>query len=187
MTPFDYISVVLAVVVGLGLSHILIGMVQLLQQRGRVTFYWIHTTWIGLTFVGIVFLWWSIWNFRGITSWNFFSFLLLLLQPVMLFLAAAFLVPREGTSDLNMKTFYYGSRRGIFGSFAALLTLIVAENSILNGSAWHIVNLYLLAAFVLIVTAGVTERRNYHAAMTVVFIVWMLAFITRFGLILQFS
>jgi hypothetical protein len=27
----------------------------------------------------------------------------------------------------------------------------------------------------------VTERRNYHAAMTVVFIVWMLAFITRFS------
>jgi hypothetical protein len=33
----------------------------------------------------------------------------------------------------------------------------------------------------------VTERRNYHAAVTAAFIVWMLAFITRFWLILQFS
>jgi hypothetical protein len=187
MNPFDYISVVLAVVVGLALSHILIGMVQLLQRRGRVTFYWIHSTWIALTFVGIVFLWWSIWNFRNITSWNFFSFLLLLLQPVMLFLAAAFLVPREGQSDADMQTFYFSSRRGIFGSFAALLALIIAQNSIRNGSAWVPVNFYLLAAFVLIVAAAMTERRSFHAAVTAVFIIWMLAFITRFGLVLQFS
>jgi hypothetical protein len=187
MSPFDYISVVLAVVVGLGLSHLLLGIVEMLRHRGRMRFYWIHSIWIALTFISIVYLWWTIWNFRKLASWNFFSFLLLLLQPVLLFIAAAFVVPAGGESESDMSAFYYRNRRGIFGTFAAFLALVIVQNSILNHSPLIVANAYLAGAFALIAAAAMTPRRAYHATVAVIFVVWMVAFISHFGLLLQFS
>ncbi len=191
MTPFDYISVVLAVVVGLGLSHLLLGIAHLLRRRRNVRFYWVHTTWIALTFVSIVYLWWSIWNLRTLKAWNFFSFLLLLLEPVFLFLAAAFVVPDAATfetsSTMDMETFYYANRRVLFGSFAGNLAVIIIQNTILNHGRIVTANLYIAVALAFLGGAAITARRSYHAVLAVTLIAWMLAFIFRFGLILQFQ
>src|SRR5689334_16954075 len=94
MDAFSYVSVIISVVIGLGLSHLLTGVAELVKARRTVKFYWVHLLWVALTFIGHIFLWWTMWNLRLIRDWNFFSFLLLLLAPVLLYLAAAFLIPK---------------------------------------------------------------------------------------------
>src|SRR5215204_2361109 len=94
MEAFGYVSVILSVVIGLGLSHLLSGAVELFKARRNVHFYWVHLLWVALTFVGHIFLWWTMWNLRLIRGWNFFSFLLVLLGPVLLYVGAAFLIPK---------------------------------------------------------------------------------------------
>lgn len=184
MSPFDYISVVLSVVIGLGLSHLLSGCVELVQARERVRFYWVHTTWAVLTFVGIVYLWWSIWGLRNLRVWNFASFLLLLLEPVLMFVAAAFLVPKPDEHPLDLRSYYYANRQGIFGAYTAFAALLILQNALLNNRLWNTADWYLLAVLLISAGAIVTTRPWYHAAAAVGFVGWLAAFIAKFGLLL---
>ena len=181
MTPFDYISVVLSVVIGLGLSHLLTGSVDLIQARDRVRFYWVHSLWVVLTFVGIVFLWWSIWRLRVLTNWNFVSFLLLLLEPVLMFVAAAFLVPRPSERRIDLREHFYASRRGMFGANASLAALLIVQNGLLNGRLWITADAYLLFVLVLCVIGIVTARPIFHSAAVILLIGWLVVFVAVFG------
>ena len=104
MDAFGYVSVIISVVIGLGLSRLLTGVVELFKARRRVRFYWVHLLWVALTFVGHIFLWWTMWNLRLLRNWNFFSFLLILAAPVLLYVAASFMIPKvEPASRIDLR------------------------------------------------------------------------------------
>jgi hypothetical protein len=181
MSPFDFISVLLSVVIGLGLSHLLTGSVDLIQARERVRFYWVHGVWVVLTFVGIVFLWWSIWGLRRLQNWNFVSFLLLLLEPVLLFVAAAFLVPRPTERPIDLRAHYYKNRRGIFGAFSTLTALLILQNGLQNGRLWITADWYLLVLLALSVSGAVTARERFHNVVVFCFATWLIVFVAVFA------
>lgn len=185
MAPFDYISVVLSVIIGLGLSHLLQGYVELVQARGNVRFYWIHTAWTLLTFVGIVFLWWSIYGLHTLRVWNFPSFLLLLLEPVLMFIAAAFLVPRrkDDNESIDLRVHYFQNRRGIFGAYTLFVLLLMLQNALLNGHLWVSADAYLVGAAVVTGTAAVTDRPWYHGAAAVALLAWLVVFMVAFQML----
>lgn len=184
MKPFDYVSVIISVVIGLGLSHLLTGLVELVKARRRVRFYWVHLLWVGLAFMGHIFLWWSLWNLRGLQVWNFFSFLLLLLQPVLLFVMAAFLIPKSGPDDhVDLREYFYENHAAVFGSGAAFILLMLVRNALPAGGGLLTPANYLLAlALALLCVSAVTKSTRYHAAVGILFVLWFLAFIVLFGL-----
>jgi len=93
MTPFAYLSVLISIVLGLGVTELLAGVQRLVHARERVRFHWLSLTWSGLVFVTLVQWWWAAFGFRHRTDWDFCSFLLILLVPVLLYLAAALVLP----------------------------------------------------------------------------------------------
>lgn len=44
---FNYVMVLASVIVGLGVTHLLQGIVSIVQHPGRERVYWIHLTWVG--------------------------------------------------------------------------------------------------------------------------------------------
>ena len=184
MDAFGYVSVILSVVIGLGLSHLLTGVVDLAKARARVRFYWVHLVWVALTFVGHVFLWWTMWNLRLMKAWDFFSFLLLLMGPVLLFAAAAFLVPKvEPEKPVDLREHFYENRVGFFGTSAAFTALMSAENWLLTGrgSPPAVTATFVVWILLLILSAFVKNPR-YQAAVALLFVALFLAFILMFGL-----
>ena len=184
MDAFGYVSVIFSVVIGLGLSHLLTGVVDLAKARARVRFYWVHLVWVALTFVGHVFLWWTMWNLRLMRGWDFFTFLLLLLGPVLLFAAAGFLVPKvEPDRPINLREYFYENRGGFFGTSAAFTTLMSVENWLLTGrGSPAAVTLMFVVWVVLLCLAAVLKSPHFHAAVALLFSVLLIAFILMFGL-----
>ena len=43
MTPFEHLAVLISIVLGLGLTQLLLSAHRLVQARGRVRFYWLRT------------------------------------------------------------------------------------------------------------------------------------------------
>lgn len=184
MDAFGYVSVILSVVIGLGLSHLLTGIVDLAKARTRVRFYWVHLVWVALTFVGHVFLWWTMWNLRLVKAWDFFSFLLLLLGPVLLFASAGFLVPKlEPDKSIDLREYFYENRGGFFGTNAAFTALMSVENWLLTGrgSPASVTTTFVVWIVLLGLSAFVKSTR-YHAAVALLFVALFLAFILMFGL-----
>lgn len=184
MEAFGYVSVIISVVIGLGLSHLLSGIAELFKTRRRVKFYWVHLVWVGLIFVGHIFLWWSMWGLRLVRNWNFFSFLLLLLAPVLLYVAAAFLTPKvESDVPIDLRKYFYENHSPFFIVTAAFTALMSAQNWLLAGRMPPArVTIVFAVWFVLLCVSAVVKNARYHATIAIMIAALFLLFIIQFGL-----
>jgi len=66
MNRFEYLSVLISIILGVGLSETISCWAHLLRQRGVVRFYWVHSGWTLLTLLMRVQFWWpsSRWSIR---------------------------------------------------------------------------------------------------------------------------
>lgn len=63
MNTFEYVSVILSVVVSLAFTHLLAGVVRLIHARG-VKFSFVHAGWIALLVFWCVDYWFSVWQHK---------------------------------------------------------------------------------------------------------------------------
>jgi hypothetical protein len=125
LTLFEYLAVIVSVVIGLGLTRILEGVGRVLQARAQVHLYWVHLVFTGIVFLGHLLFWWLFWSSREVEAWSFFPFLFLLLQPIILYLLAGLCFPDfSERGPIDFRAFYYRNHRWFFGLFALLMVLI---------------------------------------------------------------
>src|SRR4051794_5388175 len=99
MTPFEHLAVLISIVLGLGLAHMLTTLHELIQARARVKIYWLSILWFVLIFISLIEWWWASFALRTTLKWNFFYFLFILLSPISMYLAAAFVLPTDSEHD----------------------------------------------------------------------------------------
>lgn len=135
ISAFEYITVFISIILGLGVTQILTGIADLVHQSDRVKMYWPHAVWVLLVLILHVQEWYIIFDLRTYTQWRLPVFLFVLLYPIVLFIIARLLFPfglSEGTIDL--KKFYYENYRRIF-FFGALLGLLsILDNILIRNS-----------------------------------------------------
>ncbi len=127
ISAFEYITVFISIILGLGVTQILTGIADLVHQNERVKIYWPHIIWIVLVLILHVQEWYVTFELRSLDQWRFPLFLFVLLYPVVLFIMARLLFPvgfNEGVIDL--KKFYFENYRRIFlfGSMLPFLSII---------------------------------------------------------------
>ena len=74
MSEFEYLSVLISIVVGLGISHLLAGVARLIRRRDEVRFYLPSLLWMGALFLAFIQIWWAIFGSRAMESWTFVGF-----------------------------------------------------------------------------------------------------------------
>ena len=120
MSTFEYLSVLLSIIVGLGITHIILGLGRLIGHASGRSIYWVHLLWaLNIALYLVVFWWWAI-NLRELEEWAFVPFLVVLLEPALLCLAGAILFPVNMPPDLEYKTHFYRSRKAFFSVVVAL-------------------------------------------------------------------
>jgi len=67
---FNYLSVMVSIVVGLGLTQLFAGIGNLVQVRRRVKLYPLHSLWVLLVIVLHLHMWWSFWALRAVAEWT---------------------------------------------------------------------------------------------------------------------
>ena len=94
MTQFEYLSVLISILIGLGITNTGISWGHLLPARRRVRFYWLHGFWTLFVVMLLIQFWWGFWNFRLVEDWTVFKLLIMAAQVLALALAAFILAPR---------------------------------------------------------------------------------------------
>ncbi|HUP89673.1 MAG TPA: hypothetical protein VM100_09990 [Longimicrobiales bacterium] len=184
MTPFEYITVIVSVVLGLGITHILGAITSMIRARRRVRFSWNHAAWLLLAFLGQLFLWWSIWSLRYIEVWNFFSFLLLLMQPISLFVATSFLLPDsiQLEGDVDLDDIMDEASRPYFLTLATAPLIIYAYNCVISGGlVGGPGTLFLFFSFVITVAAALTRNRRFQLGLAIAFLIALIGFVTTYA------
>lgn len=102
----------ISIIVGLGLTELLLTFYQLFRARRRVEWDALPLAWAVLLMVAVVNYWWGIRAVMGAASgWTSADFMLVMISPVFLFLACAAALPRiEPGTRLDMKVAYAEER-----------------------------------------------------------------------------
>jgi hypothetical protein len=127
MSAFEYVTVLISIILGLGITQILTGIADLIHQSNRVKVYWPHVLWVFIVLVLHVQEWWVTFELKDFQPWRLPTFLFVMLYPIILFVLARLLFPfgiQEGRVDL--KVFYYDNYRKIFlfGSTLPILSIL---------------------------------------------------------------
>jgi hypothetical protein len=137
INPFEYVTVLISIVLGLGITQILTGIADLVHQSKRVKVYWPHLLWVIVILVLHVQDWWVTFDLRNFSPWRLPTFLFVMIYPVVLFILARLLFPfglQEGMVDL--KEFYLENYRKIFVFGAALPILAILDSVLIRGMDW---------------------------------------------------
>jgi hypothetical protein len=128
ISPFEYIIVLISIILGMGITQIVSGIAQIIQRWDNVKVYWPHTILILLVFVIHIQEWWVIYDMRNYKYWRFPIFLFIILYPVNLYILARILFPLRWRGEVDLKQFYYLSFRRIYLFTITLDVLAVMDN-----------------------------------------------------------
>ena len=175
MSPFEFVTVLISIILGLGITQIMSGIADLIHQWGRVRLNWPHLLWVVLVFILHVQEWWLLFQLRSITVWKLPMFLFQVLYPISLFILARILFPMPTEENgTDMKRYYLSSYRKLFIMVMILSALSAIENIAvhhLGGEGWY-TNAALLL-LLLVLASRKTLSELVHQALAIVLVVIM--------------
>ena len=161
---FSYLTVLLSIVLGLAITQVLLGARGLILTRAKVKLYYPTLIWAGLILLIAVQGWWANFALHTHAGWTFGALLVIILQAISLYMAAALVLPDvTGSALIDLRDHYFAHRSWFFGALLASLVFSVAKELVLAGHLPSPTNLefHLIFGFSVIL-AAITRREWYH-------------------------
>ena len=186
MSTFEFVTVLLSIVVGLGITRLLGGLGRAIEIRSSLKGFWIQTVWSINVGLWLVIFWWIVvFSYQNHDRWLFVNFVHLLLYATLLYLQAVLIIPRAMEPGTNLEEHFFKVRPWFFG-IGALLSLVELVDSLMHGldNLLSFGPMYLMmhvggVGFSLV--AARTTSRRFHAAWCLVAFVTMLSWtVSRF-------
>ena len=184
MDQFEYVMVLVSIIVGLGIAHILLGIGgiidRLSNKENPLELSLAHASWLGFCFSWLVMFWW--WEYRfssRVSDWTMGLYLFLITYAVTLFLLQAVLVPRTWDGVKSLKDFFLERRAWFYGLLMCATILDLLDSYLKGGFEYildtDIINLVFAALTIPVVIIGVTTTKiRFHNVVGLVFFGWQL-------------
>jgi len=182
MDQFEYVMVLVSIIIGLGIAHILLGVAGLIDRlaglKEKLQPSVAHSCWLAFCFEWMVVFWW--WEYRfstRVSDWTIGLYLFLVGYAITLFLMGAILVPRTWNGVTNLKE-YFLARRIWFYSLVIAVVVFDLVDSFLKGGMNYVletgfVNLAFSFSLVPFAIAGICSKNiRYHNVVSVLYLVW---------------
>lgn len=171
MGAFEYVMVLVSIVIGLGLAHILVGLggaVHRLRGPGpSVALEPTYLLWMGFVLTWLISFWWWEFKFQDLAvEWTFGLYLFIVLYAIALFFLAVVLVPTSMDGVNDSFEYFMEGRRWFFGVLLLVVALDVID-TFLKGAAWGLRPVFIAqtAVWVAACLVGVlSERRGVQLA-----------------------
>ena len=171
-SAFPFLAVMFAVLMGIGVVRLITAFGELIKRRTQIRPYWLHGAWLLLLLLLFFHVWWSFWDFRRATDWNYLTYLFLLVGPVALFTATTILIPDLGSeAAFDSRSYYFRVHRGFFVAMSVAVVWGMSIYPVMFGHVDPILE-WLLLFLAVMVTLAVTANATVHTVLTVV--AWIL-------------
>ena len=183
MSQFEFVLVIIAIVLAFAVSDILSSWGEQIRLRRSVVHYPLHTAWTFLLLFIMIQVWWSLWPYSDQLSWSFPGYLALVLPFLTLALMAYLLTPKLEDPGGDVRQHYWENSSWIFSLGAAylagwaLFSHVVVGNPLNEpGSVPRIVGIALM-----VLLALSRNERVHYVAVALAYIV-MGVWLVRTGL-----
>lgn len=113
MSIFEFVMVLVSIIIGLGIAEILNGVAGQIRSRDTTRVYWLHSVLVVAVFLALIQQWWEIWGLNAIASWTIFGLLMMLGAPVCFYLVAHVLFPQP-IRDTDLRNYYYSEMKPVW-------------------------------------------------------------------------
>jgi len=168
MDEFNYLSVLLSIILGLAVTQVLTGFRGLLLARGRIRLYWPTLVWAFLLLLIFVQSWWAMFGLRRHENWTFAQFAMVLLQAILLYLLAGLVLPDfSEDEEVDLRAHYEAHHAWFYGFTFALGLASLTKDFVLEGAWPERGNLIFHLTFMALSLLGVfATRARIHKALT---------------------
>ena len=174
ISPFEYVTILVSIILGLGITKILSALAELLYDFKRVRFFWVHIIWVLLILYIHVQEWFILYELKDYPSWKLPVFLFILLYPITLFLAANMLFPViDKNEDVDLKTFFTSNYKPLYFFFLACIVLSLIFN------VWLLevkLNQQIFLMILMLITSILLVQKKLSIRTHQVFAVFLLCF-----------
>jgi hypothetical protein len=118
---FEYLTVLISVVIGLSVTSFLTNVVRIIHLRGDVTISWVQLLWSATMLIWTIAFWWDQ------QQWTYPLFIFLLAYSTLLFFLMALLFPEGVPADHNYRTQFMRNRVWFFGVLLLFLCVDVID------------------------------------------------------------
>ena len=175
MDTFNYLSVFVSIILGLGVTQLLSGFADWLEHRHTVKPHGPSLAWAGTLLLVHIQTWWTLFGLRHVEQWQFLQFFVLLLQPILLYLLAALAMPKAATHP-DLQAAFHSNRRWFFALLIALLVVSLLKDLLIAGALPERSNLLFHAGAALAAMLGIAinnERVHQLLAYSTVLIIML--------------
>ena len=124
---FEYLTVLISVVIGLSVTSFLTNVVRIIHLRGDVTISWVQLLWSATILIWTIAFWWFTFVLADQQQWTYPLFIFLLAYSTLLFFLMALLFPEGVPADHNYRTQFMRNRVWFFGALLLFLCVDVID------------------------------------------------------------
>jgi len=180
---FPHVRIVMGMVVGLGITRLLMGYAGLIQHPARAKLSVIHLLWGFSILIELVLFWWWEFELYNVQHWNFGLFAFLIGYAVTLFLLAALLFPDKIDDYDGYEDFFLKRRHWFFATFGLTFVLDVIDTLVKGAPYFDTLGIgYLIQVPIGLALAAIaiwTSDRRYHLGLVVIHLVYQAWWITQ--------
>jgi hypothetical protein len=184
MESFNYLSVLLSIILGLAITQVLLGFRGLILTRAKVKLYPPTVLWAGIALLIAIQAWWASFGLRMRTSWTFLGFILIVLQAISVYMATAVVLPDiSGDSVVDLRDHYFAHRSWFFSFLLLSVVFSTAKEFALTGHLPGRLNGKFHVIFAVSgILAAIIRRKWFHELLAPVFaLVFLLYIALLFG------
>lgn len=176
MGLFEFLMVLVSVVIGLGVTEILTGWAKLLKIRGSVEFYGVHIIAQLSVFFALLQQWWELWTMSSMGEVTFISVLVILSPSVFLFLIANLLLPDNmEKTHLKLRAYYY-KQAPLVWSLALVAVMIgtFIPPFIFGYPVFHLANMSGIPVMIICIILAISDKHKLHSSLMPVILILIL-------------
>lgn len=175
MSQFEFLTVIISIVLAFGISDILSNWGKQILLRREISFYGLHLAWTILLILVMIQAWWGLWLLRDRPEWTFPAYVLLITPYLTLALIAYVLTPEFSQGERDIRHYYFDNSRWLFSLVALYLAAwSVFSLTVIGEALSDVTNLMRTAAIVLMIGLAVWRSERLHqAAVVIAYLLWM--------------
>lgn len=162
MSPFEYVIVMISIILGLGITTILTGVAEMIKRTKLTSLFTPYIIWIALVFVIHLHEWFFSYELKSVQVWTLYKFMFILLYPINLYILAHLLFPTGLQREFTAREFYFDIYPKLFIGTILLDIQSIIYNLIFGGLPIHTQVPHLLV-LVILSTMVTTKTKNVAA------------------------
>lgn len=164
MSLFEFMMILLSIIIGLGISELLTGFSLVLRSSRISQLSVAHWSLFLTLFLVLLQYFWESWSLNSLTQWSFPAMVMMLLAPVGLYLVTHLVFPESETTDLS--AYYYSKSRLIYTLLALVAVVATLFRTVAFGEALFVVdNLSFVPTIVIILLLALSTNKSLHNAL----------------------